>query len=283
MVLPSRVDDDGFFPFGMPNGPRDLTWKGSGAPRLVVVGVYPSALHVSWKAPAHVARPEGGAGRVSAMAVDVEPEVFWTGDGADGLVERWKDSVGFVEGDEAGCDGYASARGNGPSGRTLLGYLEALGVAPEETAFLDVYPVFVVHRSSGSQGRAVARDYDPVASSLGPSGREPSTLPTRPSAKVLPRQAADRFGGWLRESLAELRPDIVITLGQESWDALAQVDGIALANGHSSLADSKQHYGEPGGIDVASTTITWFPLVHPGLLSKNAEWKRIHEQWQPAR
>lgn len=283
MVLPSRIDEDGFFPFGMPNGPRDVTWKGSGRPRLLVVGVYPSALHVSWKAPAHVERPDDGVGRVSAMAVDVEPEVFWTGDDADSLVERWKHSVGFVEGDDVGCDGYAAARGNGPSGRTLLGYLDALGVAPDQTAFLDVYPVFVVHRSPGSQGKAVERDYDPVARSLGPSGREASSLPTRPSPTALPRNAAERFGGWLRESLDELRPDVVITLGQESWDALAQVDGVALTHGHRSLSETRQHYGEPGEIAVASTTIPWYPLVHPGLLSKNAEWKRIQDAWRPSR
>ncbi len=283
MTLPQGLPDDGAFPFGRANGPRDVTWHGSGSPRLLVIGVYPSALHVRWVAPQSVATPPDGAGRVSAMAVDVEPEVFWRGDGADRLVNRWKDDVGFVDGDEHGCDGQVSAHGNGSSGRTLDSYLDAVGVTAADTAYLDVYPVFVVHRGSGSQGRAVRRDYDPIVSSLGAGGRSASTLPPRPTAATLPRLAAERFGGWLLDTIATLRPEQILTLGAESWDALGHVSGITVRHAAASLPDTKASYGDPGELVVAGTAIPWIPLVHPGLLGKNAEWKARHDDWVASR
>lgn len=283
MTLPERVASDGAFPFGRPNGPRDLTWRGTGTPRLLVVGVYPSALHVRWVAPRSLETPAGGIGRVTAMAVDVEPEVFWRGDDADGLVERWKDAISFIDGDEPGCDGHASAHGNGPSGRTVDTYLDVLAIAPTDTAYLDVYPVFVVHHGSASQGLAVRRDYDPIATHLGAGGRSESTLPRRPSATQLPQMAAARFGDWLRETIDSLQPDLVVTLGAESWDALALARGIAIKHAAASLADTKTAYGNPGELTVADTTIPWIPLVHPGLLGKNAEWAARHRQWADSR
>lgn len=279
MTLPQRLAGDGAFPFGRPNGPRDLTWRGTGVPRLLVVGVYPSALHVRWDAPKSAVTPAGGVGRVAAMAVDVEPEVFWRGDGAGDLVESWKQQVGFVAGDDPGCDGHVRAHGNGPSGRAVDGYLDALAIAPTDTAYLDVYPVFVVHQGTHSQGEAVRRDYDPIVANLGAGGRSESTLPRRPSATELPRMAADRFGIWLRDTIASLSPDLIITLGAESWDTLALVQGIALNHKAGSLAESKAAYGTAGELRLAGTTMSWIPLAHPGLLGKNAEWTERHRQW----
>lgn len=279
MTLLQRLEGDGAFPFGRPNGPRDVTWRGSGNPRLLVVGVYPSALHVRWVAPHGVATPAEGVGRVTAMAVDVEPEVFWRGDSADALVETWKNQVDFIEGDEPGCDGHASAHGNGPSGRTVDTYLDALAITPTDTAYLDVYPVFVVHQGPGSQGRAVRRDYDPIVAHLGSGGRSIATLPRRPSATELPRMAAERFGGWLRDTIASLQPELVVTLGAESWDSLALVPGLALNHEAESLAATKGAYGTAGELTIARKTMPWIPLVHPGLLGKNAEWTARHHHW----
>jgi len=212
------------------------------------------------------------------MAVDVEPEVFWDGGDAAEHVQRWKNDAGFVDGDEIGSDGHAEAFGNGPSGRTLRSYLTALRVQHSHTVYLDVYPVFLVHRSAGSQGAAVARDYDPVTPFLR-AGREPSTLPARPSATKLPGLAAERFGGWLVDSIASLRPDLVVTLGEESWAALAQVDGIELGHPAKNLSATRSHYGREGTLSVGGREVAWYPLAHPGLLSKNAEWKAAHQAW----
>jgi len=48
--------------------------------------VYPSALHVRWSR---------GDLNVQALAVDVEPTVFWDGADAELRVAAWKGAVGF--------------------------------------------------------------------------------------------------------------------------------------------------------------------------------------------
>ena len=68
----------GTFPFGRPNTPRPMRMSSSVHAKVVVVGVYPSAFHVKWTAPQRL-----GGGKIAAMAVDVEPVVFWDGDQAD--------------------------------------------------------------------------------------------------------------------------------------------------------------------------------------------------------
>src|SRR5207248_2065272 len=75
----------GSFPFGCLNLRRPATTPTSGAAKVAVLGVYPSALHVEWTAP-------DASTHIAALAVDVEPEVFWKGDGddPDELLERWK-------------------------------------------------------------------------------------------------------------------------------------------------------------------------------------------------
>jgi hypothetical protein len=89
----------GTFPFGRPNTPRPARTAGRAA--ATVIGVYPSAFHVEWRAPAHLVAG-GRSGRVRALAVDVEPEVFWEGDGFDERLQAWKTAVGF---DPAGSGG----------------------------------------------------------------------------------------------------------------------------------------------------------------------------------
>jgi hypothetical protein len=77
--------------------------------RLVVLGVYPSALHVRWVVPA-------GAEVVDALAVDDEPTVFWDGADAGERIEAWKADVGWS--DAWGSVGLAG--GNGSSGRHVV-------------------------------------------------------------------------------------------------------------------------------------------------------------------
>lgn len=85
------------FPFGRPSTPRPPR-RPTSRPELVVIGVYPSALHVGWDPPAW-ARDELGVGRVGSLAVDDEPTVFWDGADAEARVERWRVEVGFHKGD----------------------------------------------------------------------------------------------------------------------------------------------------------------------------------------
>lgn len=272
MNLPSRTEADGTFPFGRPNRPRDWTWEGKGNPSLLVVGVYPSAVHVRWSPPAALS-----GRRISALAVDVEPSVFWTGDDAGERVYRWREDVGFVEGDTVGTDGRLGTTTNGPSGLSVSRYLTALGHDRTDTAFLDVFPLFVVHMTAGSQGMAIRDHYNPLAPSL--ASREPSTLPARPTAARLPGLAVERFGGWLGGALHELRPERVVTLGDESWAALRLL-GVESDDQATKLRDvPADRYGAPVRMNWEGRRFEGYRLAHPGVLTKSAEWTARHEAW----
>ena len=73
------------FPFGRPATRRPPRRPDVPAD-LLVLGVYPSALHVRWR------RPDGLT--IGALAIDDEPEVFWNGADAALHIERWRSEVG---------------------------------------------------------------------------------------------------------------------------------------------------------------------------------------------
>jgi hypothetical protein len=101
---------------------------------------------------------------VNALAIDVEPVVFWDGTGAAMLVEAWKQTVSFREGDERGAWGRVSSSGNGTSGATLRDeVLVPLNLDATAVWFSDAVPWYFVKRSSGparrGQGDAIESEY----------------------------------------------------------------------------------------------------------------------------
>src|SRR3954451_22270808 len=92
------------FPFGRPVAAASPSAKGQR--KLFVLGAYPSALHVRWQPP--------DDRLVRALAVDNEPEPFWTGHDQDAKVQSWKSLVGWNDrwGTVNSVDGL-----NGPSGQ----------------------------------------------------------------------------------------------------------------------------------------------------------------------
>jgi hypothetical protein len=135
------------------------------------------------------------------LAVDVEPTVFWNGNPADypEMLAAWRAETGFLEGDGAGTHGWISdvpPPANGSSGfKVEARYLRPLGIAADTAAFTDVYPVFVT-KSTGrgpggrrEQGDAIRDEYDAIADAM---GRSPSSLPSRPTARLLVKGALER-------------------------------------------------------------------------------------------
>lgn len=293
-LAPERHEMDGRFPFGARNGPRPVRLPESGECRQLIIGTYPSALHVSWRVPSYLTKklPATATGRVASLAVDVEPTVFWDGEDADRRVEQWKESVGFVEGDDPGSHGRLSPATNGPSGVGLMdGYIRALPFRLEDTAFVDVYPVYFVKRgSTGRRGQAdaIEQEYDAVVDMLsGAAGSHPrfvrASLPLRPTATQLPSLAAERFAGWLTEVIADLAPKRIVTLGEEAWQTMGHA-GFIHKPVSSSLGDSRHHgYGETGYLKVAGSVIEWTALAHPGAVRQSPDepgsWGHVHARW----
>jgi hypothetical protein len=236
------------------------------------------------------------------MAVDVEPTVFWEGSDAALQVEEWTARVGFRAGDTVADHGILRPATNGPSGTTLTDYFTGLPVGREDSAFADVYPVYLVKRhgpmasltSDGKpparqQGDAIDEVYGSSYATLAPGPDGPwvdASLPSRFKADVLPHRAVERFGAWLRRLLMTPGLESVVTLGQEPWSTLELLDGVVARPPATSLSATRTSgYGVPGSLLVDGREIAWFPLAHPGLLrqsdvEKPGSWAAVHDAWQ---
>jgi hypothetical protein len=139
------------FPFGRPAARRPPRVPTCGATALLVVGVYPSALHIRWR------RPDGAM--VGALAIDDEPTVFWDGADATRRIEQWQQTVHW----KPAWGSVAAAGGNGSSGRHVIDHvLQPLGIAPENVYFTDCLPTYFVKPGLVSQAQAIRGVYGRV-------------------------------------------------------------------------------------------------------------------------
>jgi hypothetical protein len=288
--------DCGSFPFGRRNSVRPA--RTADRSEVVVVGVYPSAWHIGWRAPANLVT-QNRRGAVAALAVDVEPTVFWDGD-ADDFGQRlalWKTDVGFLDG-KHGTVSAVSPASNGSSGEKVVRhYLTPLGIAAARATFTDVYPVFLTKTSNGKrreQGDAIRDEYDSIA----PQMEVPaSSLPARISSARLPALAASAFGERLVADLSAAAAPLIVTLGKEVWDTLLAIPSLRASPPREALTDLYgDAYGAMGSLTVNGREVAWLPLIHPGLLKGEPDptadipartrtvkgWATIHARWAVA-
>ena len=232
----------------------------SGSAVLLVLGVYPSALHVRWRLP--------GGDMVGALAVADEPTVFWDGADAHQRVEHWQETVQWTH----RWGSVTAAGGNGSSGRQVVEHvLQPLGVAPENVFFTDCLPTYFIKSGTASQATAIREVYDPFAAAQSPP-LPPADLPSRPSPPDLVRRAIAQEGPTLRGQITQAAAPTIVTLGQEAADVLAGIadtDRVPLA--------LRSDYGRARVLTVAGHPMQWVPLVHPG--NRSNAWRRQHQQW----
>ena len=303
---PAASNNWGLFPFGRPNTVRPAR-RAIDRCDAVVVGVYPSAWHISWTAPAFT-MGHGHKGAIAAVAVDVEPTVFWDGAADDFAVRlrNWTDAVAFIEGDKPGQHGHVSPippSSNGSSGRKVVQhYLEPLNIDVTRTTFTDIYPVFLIKRSGSTggggrrreQGDAIRDEYDTIAGML---GRETCSLPGRISPGRLPAIAAATFGRRIVEDLAEASAPLVITLGEEVWRTFCAIPELKARSHVAHFSEMYgEQYGKMGLLTIGGRETDWLPLVHPGLLKGTTRddfavdmnkrsgdgWNALHARWVKA-
>lgn len=272
----------GVFPFGQINLERPMRLPAR-AVNAVVIGVYPSAFHVSWSPPPELdPRPVGSRRRafISSLAVDVEPTVFWTGEdpspGAE--LDRWKAAVGF----DPDRHGSVSTGNNGPSGAGLVTEILApLGLDPATVAFTDAVPWFFVKHGSNSQGDAITTRFNPIARQLRLREGE---LPTRPTTKQLVAIASSNHSASaLRTAIVESLAPLVITVGQEALDAVRAVADRS-DSAQTRLAPDET-YGLPGELSIDRSTLGLVALAHPGFMRQttNPHWKKAFSSWKTIR
>lgn len=240
---------------------------------------------------------------MAALAVDVEPTVFWNGNPSvfPEMLAAWKAATRFVEGDEPGAHGWisdVSPPANGSSGTKVEErYLSPLGIEADAAAFTDVYPVFVIKSASRGrdgrreQGDAIRDEYDAIAGDLGTSR---SSLPSRPTAKRLVNDAVQLFRARVLHDLEAADAPRVISLGDEALQVLRQIPELMPTAPAVTITDlyGASLYGRPGELTINKRRVEWLALAHPGLLKgepgpvdldpqkrTGPGWNWLHEQW----
>lgn len=249
---------DSTFPFGSPLSPRPPS--ATSARRLFLLGPHPGALHVEWTPPAPFQR-------IAALAVDNEPEPFWTARDEEEQLEAWKQRVGWKA--EWGTVGPAGPL-NGSSGlwldQKVLSPLKATRAETWMTSCLDTY------RYSHGQQEVVTSRFAPVAEKLKlPWSGVPDAL-----RNVEEDQLVAEARGQQKRLLAEFRvamPRLVVTLGNVALRVFAQLANVP----EPEPLKPNKDYGTQSDVLVAGRSVTWLPLSHPGMRSK--EWQAVHAKW----
>lgn len=257
----------GNFPFGRKNSARPPR-RPSGAADLFVLGVYPSALHVRWNAPAG----KGAPVRIGALAVDNEPVCFWDGADEEKRIARWKKAVEFPP--DGGWGTVGPTAGNGSSGELVVReVLSPLKVSPDKAWFTDAIPWYFVKTGARQQGSAITERYGPFAKSR---GLPPTELPERPKARELVDLAVRSQAVRIRREILESEAGLVVTLGQEAWDTL-----VGVANNPKPPGDrlTSLAYGKRGTIEIDGRKLEWLPLAHPGIVRQSKAWREAHQAW----
>jgi hypothetical protein len=248
------------FPFGAPVHRLAIDPPGRQVD-AVVIGAYPSAFHVSWRA------PDGR--RVAALPVDNEPVPFWDGSGADELFEQWRSQYFTPQ--------WGSVRPsamNGSSGRKLFGdWIAPLGVGPDDYFVTDCLDTAMM--STGVQRRVTAAGGESATyhQLIGVLGLPPAEMPHHPSEGDIVAQARGNHDR-LRGQLAASGATTLITLG----NAAARV--VAELGGQAGGALERDAYQEVRSIDLGGHSYAWHALVHPAV---RPPWTEIHRAWLEAR
>jgi hypothetical protein len=246
----------GIFPFGRPVYP--CTPLADGRRQLFVLGAYPSALHVRWG-------PPPGWRVVQALAIDNEPEPFWTGDDQGDRVKawaidrKWQAEWGSIE---------PVKDLNGSSGKWIEEKVRLrLGISRSDAWISDCLDTY---RASTSMHSAIQTVYQPFAQTHG-----------LPAASLLEHPSEDRIVGeakaqHLKRLLGELdasRPEQVVTLG----DAALRVFRRLLDDevGPKRLA-ADDGYGTPVDGAIAGDAVRWHPLAHP---AAPPAYQAAHKTW----
>lgn len=246
------------FPFGrpvLPCPPLALERR-----RLFVLGAYPSALHVRWRPP-----PGPESRVVQALAVDNEPEPFWTGEDQTSRIETWMADRDWRE--EWGTVEPVGGL-NGPSGQWVQDSILAKFAVDRSAAWitdcLDTY------RASVKMRAAVDSVYQPFAEA---HALPKAALAEHPSENQIVVEARTQHLDRLRRELAVAKPEVVITLGNAALRVFRAL--LLVAGGPAKLA-ANESYGNSFDVTVGGMVMRWFPLAHP---AAPALYQDVHRAW----
>ncbi|MGE0508326.1 MAG: hypothetical protein AB7Q42_05315 [Acidimicrobiia bacterium] len=246
-----------------------------------MLGAYPSAFHIVWTPPTPPrGAPASTIAAFPALAVDVEPEVFWDGSNPSPatLLDDWLRDVGFKP-----AWGVASVGTNGPSGKGLVSeYLDPLGIDMGTAWVTDAVPWYFVKMGAKSQGDSIKKRFNPIAERLRITAGD---LPARPNPRAFVEIALETQRGRLREELVDVAAPLVITLGQEAADTLVALVDRSSHPGTSDRLQPDDTYGLQGEVAIGGWSAVWLRLAHPGLIRQAKQvspWRVSHDAWKSA-
>lgn len=247
----------GTFPFGAPVLDCGTDLPARRHP-VVVLGAYPSALHVRWTPP-----PRFGAA-VAALPVDNEPTPFWDGDPEQvaELFERWRN--GYFNPDWGTV---TPAALNGPSGRDLdERWLRPLDYERADAFITDCLPTA---RASVGAAHRLADRYTPVVEALGAPRAE---LGPHPSEDEIVKEALGEHADRLTAQILKAEPEVIITLGNAAARVIA---GLAGQPQRDAVLRAEA-YGQERHVTLKDRSFRWQPLVHP---ATPKVWADRHAAW----
>jgi len=243
----------------MPSKPR-----ADGPREFFILGAYPSAIHIRWHAPDRT-RP------IRAVAVDTEPEPFWTGHDEAAQIERWRREISFLSswGRVAPC-----GRLNGSSGV----WVDELVLQPLSTDRAGAWITDCLDNYFASAGAAARLAEDEIVCSMKENGIVVPNHRAHLSENEIVREALQSDAGRLRSELRRASPRIVVTLGNA---ALRVMSELAVAGkGPRCLSAEGEDYGVPLRGRSGNLTFDWLPLAHP---ASPAPYQRAHTNWVASR
>lgn len=253
-MLDCGGNDMGQFPFGAPVLPRGNEVPGRKYP-VLLLGAYPSALHVRWTPPEGFGRP------VTAFPVDNEPSPFWAGDQAETLFAQWHERFFDARWGVA-----TPAALNGSSGRDIeRDWLRPLGFTRNDAFITDCLPTA---RASSGVAKRLADRYAPVVEAL---GAPLADLGPHPTETQIVNEALRDQRDRLTDQLAAASPEVIVTLGNAAARVIAglgeqQADAILRA----------ETYGGERRVTVGGRSFRWLALVHP---ATPPVWMERHQAW----
>ncbi len=248
------------FPFGQTLRPviqTDRTPK-----EVFVLGVYASAVHARWIGP-------DGKQKVSALAVDSEPYIFWRGDDADEIISKIKipSTVGrLTEPSRKGL--------NGPSGVALdERFLDPLGIERDDAWLCDLLPE---SRMNPAQRKAIDKHYLPLCA----QHRLP--VATIPEFNKTELDSKKRRKAILKE-IKESGAHTLILLGDLPIHWFLKYHTEPKYTRLSQFGTTADTYGKKHAMDVDGISMDVIPLCHPrqaGQLGRsNSKWGALHAEW----
>ncbi len=243
--------------FGRPVSP--CRPRASGHCPVFLIGAYPSALHVRWKAP-DWERP------VRAVAVDNEPEPFWDGLDEDTRILAWKASIGFSA--EAG-DVTRCGRLNGSSGAWVRDRV----LCPLKVERSNVWITDCLDTYFESDSAKSALQAPHVLRAIADYGIAPANHRPHPSEAAIVEESLRLHSKRLLTEIEEANADLLITLGNA---ALKVVRALTSASGPTRLDHNPSTYGARASVSVLGHSVEWISLAHPAAPSP---YQRVHDRW----